>query len=176
MEGLDLGGEAAVDVVEAEVASRGVAGLDNVEEVGVGVGVEEGVGRGVAPLGVEVWVEIREGVAVDGGEGAVGGEVEVVFRAGEEGEEVFFELEADEFFGAEVAHCSGAGGVEGVPGVGYGLGEEVDPAAVGGGEGEGGPEGGGGYGGCGFVELGTMLVFGFPCGVGFGFTLMSMSL
>lgn len=86
---------------------------------------------------------------VGGGEagegGMAGGEVEVVFCGGEEGEEVFFELEADEFFGAHVAHCYGAGGVEGVPGVGDGLREEVDPAAVGGGEGEGGAEGGGGY-------------------------------
>lgn len=81
------------------------------------------------------------------------GEVEVVFCGGEEGEEVFFELEADEFFGAHVAHCSGAGRVERIPGVDYGLGEEVYPAAVGSGEGEGGAEGGGrnAYGR--FVEL-----------------------
>lgn len=78
----------------------------------------------------------------------MGEEVLVVFGAGEEGEEVFFELEADEFFGAHVAQCSWAGGVEGVPGVGDGLREEIDPAAVGGGECQGRAEGGGGYRGC----------------------------
>jgi len=50
------------------------------------------------------------------------GQVEVVLHGREEGEEVLFELKADEFFGAHVAHCSWAGGVEGVPGVGHGLG------------------------------------------------------
>lgn len=78
----------------------------------------------------------------------MGGEVEMVFCGGEEGEEVLFELEADELFGAHVAHCAWAGRVEGIPGVGDGLGEEVDPAAIGGGEGEGCAEGGGRYGDC----------------------------
>ena len=66
-------------------------------------------------------------------------EEEVVFYGGEEGEEVFFELEADEFFGAHVAHCFWAAGVLLVPGVGDGLSEEVDPSAVSHREYEGGP-------------------------------------
>ena len=41
MQGLDLLPEAALDVVEAEIAGRGMSGLDNVEEVVVGRRVEE---------------------------------------------------------------------------------------------------------------------------------------
>jgi len=51
VEGLDLDGDAALDVFEAEVAGRGVARFDDVEEVGVGVGVEEGEGGGLLPVG-----------------------------------------------------------------------------------------------------------------------------
>ena len=60
-----------------------------------------------------------------------GVEVEVVLHRGKEREEVFFELQADEFFGAHVAHCAGVGGVSFVPGFGDGGCEKVDPAAVG---------------------------------------------
>lgn len=58
MEGLDLKGETALYVFEAEVAGGGVAGLDDVEEVGVCVGGEEGEGGGALPVGEEVGVEI----------------------------------------------------------------------------------------------------------------------
>ena len=44
-------------------------------------------------------------------------EIEVVFYGGEEGKEILFELEADELFGAHVAHCFGSGGVVLIPGV-----------------------------------------------------------
>ena len=44
-------------------------------------------------------------------------EIEVVFYGGEEGQEVLFELEADEFFGAHVAHGFGSEGIVLVPGV-----------------------------------------------------------
>ena len=55
----------------------------------------------------------------------------MAFYGGDEGEKIFFELETDEFFRADVAHCFGALGVVFVPGVVDGLGDEVDPAAVG---------------------------------------------
>ena len=42
MEGLDLEGDLALDVFEAEFAGGGVTGLDEVKEVAVGVVVEEG--------------------------------------------------------------------------------------------------------------------------------------
>ncbi len=41
----------------------------------------------------------------------------MVFCGREEGEEILFELEADEFFGAHETHCSWAGRVVFVPGV-----------------------------------------------------------
>ena len=132
MQSLDLLRDAALDVFEGEVAGCGVARLDDVEEVAVCVGVEEGEGGRLLPVGEEVDIEIEAWVAFDAGEGTVGGEVEVVFHGGEESEKVLFELEADKFFGAHVAHCSWAGGVEWIPGVGDGLREEVYPAAIGG--------------------------------------------
>ena len=62
-------------------------------------------------------------------------------------------MEADEFLRALVALGFGGGGVALVPGVGDGLGEKVDPAAVGRGEGEGRAKGGGGDVDGRFVEL-----------------------
>lgn len=50
VEGLDLEGDAALDVFEAEVASSRVPGFHDVEEVGVCVGVEEGEGGGCLPV------------------------------------------------------------------------------------------------------------------------------
>ncbi len=55
----------------------------------------------------------------------------VALHSRDEGQKVFFELETDEFFGADVAHCFGAVRIRIVPSVVYGLGDEVDPAAVG---------------------------------------------
>lgn len=48
---LNLDGDAALDVLEGEVAGCWVAGFDDVEEVGVCVGGEEGVGGGLLPVG-----------------------------------------------------------------------------------------------------------------------------
>ena len=45
----------------------------------------------------------------------------MVFHRGEESEDVFFELQSDEFFRTHVAHCAWARGVGFVPGVGDGL-------------------------------------------------------
>lgn len=64
-------------------------------------------------------------------------EVDVVFYRGEKGEEILFKLEADELFGAHIAHGFGARGVGVIPGVQDGGCQEVYPAAVGGGEVEG---------------------------------------
>lgn len=77
----------------------------------------------------------------------------MVFYSGKKGKQVFFELETDEFFGAHVAEGSGAGGVVVIPGVGDGLGKEINPAAVGGGKGKGGAERGGSNVDGGFIEL-----------------------
>ena len=52
-----------MDVVEAEVAGGGVARLDDVEEVGVGVGGEEGEVGGLAPRVDEVGVEVGGWIA-----------------------------------------------------------------------------------------------------------------
>ena len=91
----DLLGEAALDVFDREVAGGGVLGLDDVEEVAVGVSVEEGeVGRGapgVDPVDVEIEgriaFDIREGVfGREGGEGGGLVQVEMILYRGEEGE------------------------------------------------------------------------------------------
>lgn len=66
---LDLLGEAPLDVFEGEVAGCGMAWLDDVEEMGVGVVLEEGEGGGLAPGVDPVWVEVLDWVAFDGGEG-----------------------------------------------------------------------------------------------------------
>lgn len=63
-------------------------------------------------------------------------QVDVVFDRGEEGEEVLFKLETDEFFRAHVAQGFRPAGVALVPGRGDGLSEEVDPASVSRGEGK----------------------------------------
>ena len=122
----------------------------------VGMGVEEPNGVGLPPGGDPVWAEVGDGVAFDGGEGCWGcrgGQVDVVFHRGEEGQDVFFELQSDEFFRTHVAHCTRARGISFVPSVGDGLRKEVNPAAVGGGECEGGAEGGGCYGYRCLIEL-----------------------
>ena len=117
MEGLYLHGNAAVDVFEAEIAGCGVAGIDDVEEVGVSMSIEEGEGGSVLPVEEKVEVEVCGWVAFNGGERWMRVEVELILRCGEEGEEVFFELETNEFLGAHVAHSLWAGGVGFVPSV-----------------------------------------------------------
>ena len=124
-----------MDIFEAQVSCCGVPGFDNVEEVGVRSAGEKGVGGGCRlPELNPIRIEVGDWVAFDGGHwGGVGvRKVEVIFYGREEGEEVFFELQADEFFGAHVAHCFRAAGILLVPGVVDGLGEEVDPSPVGG--------------------------------------------
>lgn len=159
MEGLDLQREAPLDVFEAEVACGGVSGFDNVEEVGVGVGGEEGEAGGLTPCRDPVGVEVVAGVAGragrGGGERLVAGrfEVDVVFDRGEEGEEVFFELQPDEFLRAHVPERSGSTRVGLVPGGGDGLCEKVNPASVGRREGERVTKGGGSDVDGAFVEL-----------------------
>ena len=131
MQGLDLQRETALYVLEAEIAGCGMAGLDDVEEVGVGVGVEECKVGGLTPCVDEVGVEVDGRIAFDRGEGRRVREVEVVFYGGEEGQEILFKLEADEFFRAHVAHRFGPGGVAFVPGVVDGGAQKVYPAPVG---------------------------------------------
>lgn len=77
----------------------------------------------------------------------------MIFHGGEQSEDVFLELEADELLRPHVAHCPRSGGVGFVPGVDNGLGQKVNPAAVGGREGKGGTKGGRGYGDRCLIEL-----------------------
>ena len=117
MQRLDLQRETALYVFEAEISRGGMARLDDVEEVGVGVSVKECKVGGLTPCVNEVWVEVDGGIPFDCGEGRGVRKIEVVFYGGEEGEEILFELETDELFGAHVAHCFGTGRVVFVPGV-----------------------------------------------------------
>ena len=117
MEGLYLHGDTAVDIFEAEIAGCGVAGIDDVEEMGVSMVIEEGEGGSLLPVEEKVMVEVCGWVAFNGGERWVGLEVELVFGCGEKGEQVFFELETNEFLGAHVAHSPWAGGIKFVPSV-----------------------------------------------------------
>ena len=69
MQCLDLQRETALYVLEAEVSGCGMAWLDNVEEVGVGVRVEERKVGGLTPCVDEVRVEVEGGIALDCGKG-----------------------------------------------------------------------------------------------------------
>ena len=62
MQGLDLLGETALDVVEGEVTGCWVAGLNDVEEMGLGGAVKEGEGGGLGPCVDPIWVEVKGGV------------------------------------------------------------------------------------------------------------------
>ena len=57
-------------------------------------------------------------------------EIEVIFHGGEEGKEILFELEANELFGAHVAHCFGSVRVVLVPGVEDNGAQEVYPTSI----------------------------------------------
>lgn len=110
-------------------------GLYDVEEVAVGVAVPYPVVLGVRPGVDPIYAEIVGWVAVDlrhhyAGIVGVMDHVVVAFYGGDEGEEVFFELEADEFFGADIAHCLGPSGICLVPGIIDRLSDKIDPSAV----------------------------------------------
>ena len=137
MKCLDLKCDAALDIFEIQVASRGVAGLDDVEKVAVGVSREEGEGGCFLPLGEKVGIEVLAWIAFYPWEGIMGSEVRMVFHAREECEKVLFELETDEFFGAHIAHGAWARRVGRVPGVDNVLGQKIDPASVSSRKGEG---------------------------------------
>lgn len=64
---MDLLRDSALDVFDGEVPRCGVSGFDDVEEVGVCGGVEEGVGGCELPGGEPVGVEVCDGVWVGGG-------------------------------------------------------------------------------------------------------------
>lgn len=65
MQRLDLQRETALYVLEAEVSGRGMARLDDVEEVGVGVGVKDCKVGGLAPGVDEVEVEVDGRITFD---------------------------------------------------------------------------------------------------------------
>ena len=69
MQRLDLQCKTALYVFKAEVSGCGMAGLDNVEEVRVGVGVEDCKVGSLAPCVDEVWVEVEGGISFDCREG-----------------------------------------------------------------------------------------------------------
>ena len=104
-------------VLEAEVSSCGVARLDDIEEVGVGVRVKERKVGGLAPAMDEIGIVVARRIAFDCGKGRRMREIKVILYRGEEGQDVLFELEADEFFRTHVAHRFGSGRVILVPGV-----------------------------------------------------------
>lgn len=130
MQCLDLQSQAALYVFKAEISSCGMSRLDDVEEVGVCVRVKECKAGGLTPRVDEVWVEVDGWIAFDGGEGRCVREIEVVFYGGEEGQEILFELEADEFFGAHVAQSFGSGRVIFVPCVVDGGAQKVYPTPI----------------------------------------------
>ena len=69
MQRLDLQRKTSLYILEAEITSCGMARLDDVEEVGVGVRVKECEVGSLAPTVDEVWVEVDGWVAFDCGEG-----------------------------------------------------------------------------------------------------------
>jgi hypothetical protein len=117
-----------------------VLGLHEIEEMAVCVPIPDSVVLGPAPGLDPIDAEIVGWVAFDLWKhpGIVGVVIHVVmaFHSGDEGEEVFFELKADEFFRADVAHCLRPSRICLVPGVIYGLSDEVDPSSIGHGKGE----------------------------------------
>ena len=67
MQRLDLQRQTALYVLEAEVPGGGVARLDDVEEVRVGVGVEDCKVGGLTPCVDEVGVEVDGWITFDCG-------------------------------------------------------------------------------------------------------------
>ena len=120
---LDLRGQPAVDVVDAERAGGRVPRIHDVEEVRVREPVPQPVVARVLPGFEPGLAEVERGVAFDIGEGGEvtlvvgnGVEVQVVLCCREESEEVLFELQSNELFGANVAVVCRARRVRGVPG------------------------------------------------------------
>ena len=81
MQGLDLERDLTLDVFEAEFAGGGVTGFYYVEEVAVGVVVEEGERGCLLPVREKVGVEFSTWIAFDSWKGGVVLEIEVVFYA-----------------------------------------------------------------------------------------------
>lgn len=117
MEGLYLYGDAALDIFETEIAGCGVAWIDDIEEVGVSMVIEEVKRRGLLPMEKEIRAEVCGWVTFDCGERWVRSEVELVLGRGEKGEEVFFELEPNELLGTHVTHSPWASGIKFIPSV-----------------------------------------------------------
>lgn len=129
--------QSSLHVLNRQAAGAGMARRDDVEEMRIRELVEEAevlcLHPRVDPLGAELESRIAL-YAADCGSGVVPVllEVEAAFDGGEEGEEILFELEADELFATGVAHGFWSARVGFVPGFVHGLRDEVDPAAVGG--------------------------------------------
>ena len=70
MQRLDLQREPALYVLEAKISSCGVAGLNNVEEMGVGVRVEECKVGGLTPCVDKLRVEVDGWITFNGGQGS----------------------------------------------------------------------------------------------------------
>ena len=70
MQRLDLQREPALYVLEAEISSCGMAGLNDIEEMGVGVGVEECEVGGLTPCVDKIWVEVDGWITFDCGQGS----------------------------------------------------------------------------------------------------------
>lgn len=120
-----------------------MARVDDVEEVRVRVGVPEAVVLGGLPGGEPLGAEVERRVALDVREEharvlRVTGDVLAVLHGGDERKDVLLELQANELLAPDIAQRRGLPRVGVVPGLVDFLGEVVDPAAVRGGEGEGG--------------------------------------
>jgi len=132
---LDLLGDAALHVVDGEAAGTRVLGLDDVEQVAVREALPDAVVLGAGPGLDPIHAEIVRRVAFDlrqHGLGVVGMLIEVVvaLHGRDQGEEVFFELQADELLAPDVPQGLWTSRVGLVPGIIHGLGYEVYPAAV----------------------------------------------
>jgi len=123
--------------------------FDDIEEVIICELVPEAEAACCLPCIYPRLIEIEGRVTFDvreGGELAemvgCGEEILVIFGSSEKGEEVFFELQSDEFLGPKVAVRARPRWIFIVPGLVDCLRKEIDPPSVGRGKGKGGPKGG----------------------------------
>ena len=145
MEVLDLLGQAPVDVIDTEATGGGVTRFDNIKQVVIRELVPEVEAARLFPCIDPGFVEVDRRITFDvweGGELAemvrCGEEVFVVFRSGEKGKEVFFELKTDELLRPQVAVGAGPRWILIVPSLVDGLREKVNPPSVSRREGKGG--------------------------------------
>lgn len=146
---VDLLRQPPVNIFNAQAAGCWMAGLNNAEEVIVCKAVPESKAARSFPGLEPSFTKVEGGVAFDIREGGEitqmvrrRKEILVIFCGGEQRKEVFFELEADEFFGPEVAMGFRAGRMFFIPGLVNRLSEEIDPPSISCRQGQGRSKGG----------------------------------